>query len=170
MLWRDSNKLHSPNLNILQNHCLNVQIYKLSCTRTFALDVIRCHVGTQEVPMTTHLWVFKNWSTYHHYILTLFRPAGVFRDPPKKVSFRYSQSFWDNWPFPNSIFKLRPRLISHQRASNKGVESLKKMFSILNRVLSWALTSFGNKFCLKKRSRLIKALDNRFTSNLCNSR
>ena len=36
------------------------------------------------------------------------------------------------------------------------------MFSILNRALSWALTSFGNKFCLKKRSRLIKTLDNRF--------
>ena len=36
------------------------------------------------------------------------------------------------------------------------------MFSILNRALSWAITSFGNKFCLKKRSMLIKALDNRF--------
>ena len=36
------------------------------------------------------------------------------------------------------------------------------MFSILNRALSWAITSFGNKFCLKKRSTLIKALDNRF--------
>ena len=36
------------------------------------------------------------------------------------------------------------------------------MFSILNRALSWAITSFGNKFCLKMRSRLIKALDNRF--------
>ena len=31
------------------------------------------------------------------------------------------------------------------------------MFSILNRALSWAITSFENKFCLKKRSRLIKA-------------
>ena len=29
-------------------------------------------------------------------------------------------------------------------------------------MLSWAITSFGNKFCLTKRSRLIKALDNRF--------
>ena len=37
-----------------------------------------------------------------------------------------------------------------------------QMFSILNRALSQALTSFGNTFCLKKRSRLIKALDNRF--------
>ena len=36
------------------------------------------------------------------------------------------------------------------------------MFSILDRALSWAITIFGNKFCLKKRSRLIKALDNRF--------
>ena len=36
------------------------------------------------------------------------------------------------------------------------------MFSILNRALSWAITSFGNKFCPKQRSRLIKALDNRF--------
>ena len=36
------------------------------------------------------------------------------------------------------------------------------MFSILNRRLSWAIASFGNKFCLKKRTRLIKALDNRF--------
>ena len=36
------------------------------------------------------------------------------------------------------------------------------MLSILNRALSWAITSFGNKFCLKKRSRLIKASDNRF--------
>ena len=36
------------------------------------------------------------------------------------------------------------------------------MFSILNRALSWAITSFENKFCLKKRSRLIKSSDNRF--------
>ena len=36
------------------------------------------------------------------------------------------------------------------------------MFSILNRALSWAITSFGNKFCLKKRSGLIKTLNNRF--------
>ena len=36
------------------------------------------------------------------------------------------------------------------------------MFSILNIALSWAITSFGNKFCLKKRSRVIEALDNRF--------
>ena len=36
------------------------------------------------------------------------------------------------------------------------------MFLILNRALSWAITSFGNKFCLRKRSRLIKAFDNRF--------
>ena len=36
------------------------------------------------------------------------------------------------------------------------------MFSILNRALSWAIAKFGNKFCLKKRSRLTKALDNRF--------
>ena len=36
------------------------------------------------------------------------------------------------------------------------------MLSILNRALSWAITSFGNKFNLKKRSRLIKAVDNRF--------
>ena len=36
------------------------------------------------------------------------------------------------------------------------------MFSILNRALSWATTSFGNKFCLEKRSRLIRASDNRF--------
>ena len=36
------------------------------------------------------------------------------------------------------------------------------MFSILNRAASWAITSFGNKFCLKKRSSLTKALDNRF--------
>ena len=36
------------------------------------------------------------------------------------------------------------------------------MLSILNRALSWAITSFGNKFNLKKRSRLIKALDSGF--------
>ena len=36
------------------------------------------------------------------------------------------------------------------------------MFSILNRALLCAITSFGNKFCLKMRSRLIKALNNRF--------
>ena len=36
------------------------------------------------------------------------------------------------------------------------------MFSIINRVLSLAITSFGEKFCLKKRSRLIKVLNNRF--------
>ena len=36
------------------------------------------------------------------------------------------------------------------------------MFSILNRALSWTITSSGNKFCLKKRSRLIKALNNMF--------
>ena len=32
----------------------------------------------------------------------------------------------------------------------------------MNRGLFWAITSFENKFGLKKRSRLIKALDNRF--------
>ena len=36
------------------------------------------------------------------------------------------------------------------------------MFSIQNRALSWAITSFGNKFCLKMRSRLMKTLNNRF--------
>ena len=36
------------------------------------------------------------------------------------------------------------------------------MFSILNRALSWAITSFGNEFCVKKRLRLIEALDNGF--------
>ena len=36
------------------------------------------------------------------------------------------------------------------------------MFSILNRALSRARTSFGNKFCLRKRSRLIKTLNSRF--------
>ena len=36
------------------------------------------------------------------------------------------------------------------------------MLSIINRALSWAITSLGNKFNLKKRSRLIKALDNGF--------
>ena len=36
------------------------------------------------------------------------------------------------------------------------------MFSMLNRALSWAITSFGNKFCLKMGSRLIKAFSNRF--------
>ena len=28
--------------------------------------------------------------------------------------------------------------------------------------MSWAITSFGNEFCVKKRLRLIKALDNGF--------
>ena len=36
------------------------------------------------------------------------------------------------------------------------------MFSILNRALPSSITSFGNKFCLKMRSRLRKALNNRF--------
>ena len=36
------------------------------------------------------------------------------------------------------------------------------MIGILNRALSWEINSFGNKFCLKKRSRLIKPSDNRF--------
>ena len=36
------------------------------------------------------------------------------------------------------------------------------MLSIINRALSWAITSVGNKFNLKKRSRLIKTLDNGF--------
>ena len=41
-------------------------------------------------------------------------------------------------------------------------QKFEKMFSILNRALSCVIASFGNKFCLKKRSRLIKGLDNRF--------
>ena len=41
-------------------------------------------------------------------------------------------------------------------------QKFEKMFSILTLALSWAITSFGNKFCLEKRSRLMKALDNRF--------
>ena len=36
------------------------------------------------------------------------------------------------------------------------------MFSILNRAFSLAITSYGNKFSLRKRSRLIQGLDNRF--------
>ena len=36
------------------------------------------------------------------------------------------------------------------------------MFPILNRALSWAITSFANEFCVKKRLRLIEALDNGF--------
>ena len=39
----------------------------------------------------------------------------------------YCTSF-HNWPFPNSILKLRPRLISHQRASNKDVKNLNRCF------------------------------------------
>ena len=35
------------------------------------------------------------------------------------------------------------------------------MFSILNRAFSLAITNYGNKFCLRKRSRLIQGLDNR---------
>ena len=60
------------------------------------------------------------------------------------------------------FLKLRPRLISHQCASTERRQKFEQMFSILNRALSWAITSFGNKFCLKKRTRLTKALDNRF--------
>ena len=41
-------------------------------------------------------------------------------------------------------------------------QKFEQMFSILNRALSCAMTSFGNKFYLKERSRLIKASDNRF--------
>ena len=33
-----------------------------------------------------------------------------------------------NWPFSNSILKLRSKLISHQRASNKTVKSLNRCF------------------------------------------
>ena len=36
------------------------------------------------------------------------------------------------------------------------------MFSILNRGLSWEITSLGISNSVEKRSRLIKALDNRF--------
>ena len=43
------------------------------------------------------------------------------------------------------------------------------MFSILNRALSWAITSFGNKFYLRKRSRLVKALDNMFYNSNSNT-
>ena len=61
-------------------------------------------------------------------------------------------------------------MISHQRASNKlRRQKFEWMFSILNRALSWPTTSFGNKICLKKRSRFIQALDNRFYVKLCNS-
>ena len=44
----------------------------------------------------------------------------------------------------------------------KSRQKFQLMFSIVIRALSWAITSFGNKFCLKKRLRLIKASDNRF--------
>ena len=46
-----------------------------------------------------------------------------------------------------------------------------QMLSILNYVLSWATTSPGNKFRVKNRPRLMKALNNRFNVKLlCNSR
>ena len=38
------------------------------------------------------------------------------------------------------------------------------MFSVLNCALSWAMTSFGNTFCMKKKSRLMKASE---TIGLC---
>ena len=46
----------------------------------------------------------------------------------KNGKFCESQIYLYNRPFPNSILKLRPKLISHQRASNKGVKSLNRCF------------------------------------------
>ena len=43
----------------------------------------------------------------------------------------FLSSNWLNWPFPNSILKLRPRLISHQRASNKAIKILNRCFQSL---------------------------------------
>ena len=51
----------------LTSYKIIVWLYRY--TNCLALDVISCHVGTQEVSMTTHLRIFKNWSTYHHYVL-----------------------------------------------------------------------------------------------------
>ena len=39
-----------------------------------------------------------------------------------------STNVWYNLPFPNSILKLRPRLVSHQRASNNTIDCLIRCF------------------------------------------
>ena len=64
--------------------------------------------------------------------------------------------------FPEFHFETEAKVDFPSASIQQRGQNFEQMFSILNRALSWAVTSFGNKFCLKKRSRLIKALDNRF--------
>ena len=64
--------------------------------------------------------------------------------------------------FPEFHFETEARVDFPSACILQRCQNFEQMFSILNRALSWAITSFGNKFCLRKRSRLIKALDNRF--------
>ena len=64
--------------------------------------------------------------------------------------------------FPEFHFETEAKVDFPSACIKQRRQKFELMFSILNRALSWAITTFGNTFCLKKRSRLIKALDNRF--------
>ena len=68
----------------------------------------------------------------------------------------------DQLTFPEFHFETEAKVDFPSACLLQRRQKFEWMFSILNRALSWAITSFGNKFCLKKRSRLIKASDNRF--------
>ena len=65
------------------------------------------------------------------------------------------------FPFEHRIARCGFLLVRKTKTSNER-QKMSKWKPGFNRALSWAITSFGNKFCLRKRSRLIKALDNRF--------
>ena len=64
--------------------------------------------------------------------------------------------------FPEFHFETEAKVDFPSACIQQRRQNFEQKFSILNRALSWAIASFGNKFCLRKRSRLIKALDNRF--------
>ena len=73
----------------------------------------------------------------------------------------FRPSFIGNYYY-YEVYCLKRKVSAPKRPKDSKALCPLSFFSILNRALSWAITSFGNKFCLKKRSRLIKALDNRF--------
>ena len=72
---------------------------------------------------------------------------------------------WSKLTFPEFHFEIEAK-VDFPSACKLGQMfsacKFEQMFSNLNRALSLAITSFGNKFCLEKRSGLITALDNSF--------
>ena len=79
------------------------------------------------------IWAGKSSKVKHSILIGSYAEGG-YKNVDIEFKLKSLKIIWikrlldDNRPFPNSIMKLRPRLISHQHASNKGVKSLNRCF------------------------------------------